>query len=295
MRLDGRMSTNKSRSTSANALQVIQQILTFSIAMLIGVLWLLPFMGVFMASIRPYDEIVGGWWNFGQLNLTLENFAKAWNHQTAPIGNGLLNSIYIAVPSTMLTIGAASLAGYAFARFKFPLQSWLFFVIILVMAMPAQSIIIPLFFYFVTIGLVDTQLGLILVHTAWGTPWALLFLRNFFLSVPLDVEESARVDGASDLTIFRRIVFPIARPAIISIAVLQFIWVWNDFFFALVLLPSPDKWVVTQMVPLIKGRYFVDWSLVSAASVLSMLPPLLIFVLLQKYYVRGVLAGAIKG
>ncbi len=271
------------------------KILSFAIGWLIGIVWLLPFMGVFMASVRPYGEIVEGWWRFEEFNPTLTNFVKAWNHPTAPVSKGILNSLSIAIPTTLLTIGAASLAGYAFARFKFRLKGTLFFLIILIMAMPAQSIIIPLFFYLARIGIIDTRIGLILVHTAWGIPWSILFLRNFFLSVPLDIEESASVDGASDFVIFRRIVFPIAQPAIISVAVLQFVWVWNDFFFALVLLLSPDRWVVTQMIPLLKGRYFIDWSIVSAASVSAMAIPLVVFVLLQKYYVRGILAGAIKG
>lgn len=271
------------------------RIVLYAVAWLIGLFWVLPFLGVFVSSIRPYSEVVDGWWRLDHFTLTLDAFIQAFNHPTAPLGPALLNSVSIAVPATILTIVFASLAAYAFARFKFRLKSTLFFVVILIMAMPGQSIIIPLFAYMRDLGLVDTRLGLILVHTAWGIPWAVLFLRNFFLSVPLDLEESARVYGASDLKIFTRIVLPIALPAIVSIAVLQFVWVWNDFLFALILLTSPDKKVVTQTIPLLKGRFDIPWSLLSAASVLSMIVPLLIFVFLQKYYVKGVLAGAIKG
>lgn len=271
------------------------RIVLYAVAWLIGLFWVLPFLGVFVSSIRPYSEVVDGWWRLDHFTLTLDAFIQAFNHPTAPVGPALLNSVSIAVPATILTIVFASLAAYAFARFKFRLKSTLFFIVILIMAMPGQSIIIPLFAYMRDLGLVDTRLGLILVHTAWGIPWAVLFLRNFFLSVPLDLEESARVYGASDLKIFTRIVLPIALPAIVSIAVLQFVWVWNDFLFALILLTSPDKKVVTQTIPLLKGRFDIPWSLLSAASVLSMIVPLLIFVFLQKYYVKGVLAGAIKG
>lgn len=271
------------------------RIVLYAVAWLIGLFWVLPFLGVFVSSIRPYSEVVDGWWRLDHFTLTLDAFIQAFNHPTAPMGPALLNSVSIAVPATILTIVFASLAAYAFARFKFRLKSTLFFIVILIMAMPGQSIIIPLFAYMRDLGLVDTRLGLILVHTAWGIPWAVLFLRNFFLSVPLDLEESARVYGASDLKIFTRIVLPIALPAIVSIAVLQFVWVWNDFLFALILLTSPDKKVVTQTIPLLKGRFDIPWSLLSAASVLSMIVPLLIFVFLQKYYVKGVLAGAIKG
>lgn len=270
-------------------------IIVYAVVLVIGVLWVLPFLGVFVSSIRPYREVVEGWWSTEEVTLTLESYGEAWSHPSAPMSRAIVNSLSIAIPATILTIVVASLAGYAFARFKFRLRGTLFFLIILIMAMPAQSIIIPLFFHMVSIGFIDTRLGLILVHAAWGVPWSILFLRNFFLSVPEDMEEAARVDGASDLMVFRRVVFPIARPAILSIAVLQFIWVWNDFFFALVLLQSPDKWVVTQAIPLIKGRYFIDWSVVSAASVLAMIIPLIVFIVLQKYYVKGVLAGAIKG
>lgn len=267
----------------------------YAVAWLIGVVWILPFIGIFMASIRPFPEIVDGWWQFKEFTLTLVNFAKAWDHSTAPMSRGLFNSMSIVVPATVLTIIIASLGGYAFARFKFRFKEPLFFIIILIMAMSPQAVAIPLTFQMIRLRLIDTQIGLILVHTAWGLPWSMLFLRNFFLSVPEELEEAARVDGASDLTVFRKIVFPIARPAILSVATLQFIWVWNEFFFALLTLHDPDKWVATQSIPLIKGRYYIDWSLVSAASMLTMIVPLVVFILLQKYYIRGVMAGAIKG
>jgi multiple sugar transport system permease protein len=265
------------------------------IAWLIGIIWTLPFMGIFMASIRPFSEVSDGWWKFEKFNLTLNNYENAWNFSNTPVGNSIFNSIIISVPSTMIPILVGSLMGYALARFDFPFKKAIFILLILIMAMPAISIILPLFRLLASAGLADSRLGLILVHSAWGTPWVAFFLRNFFLSIPTDLEESARVDGASELTIFRRIVVPIAIPALISVAVLQFIWVWNDFFFALVLLISPEKWVATQTLPLIKGRYFIDWSLVSAASVIVMLIPLLVFIILQRYFVKGVMAGAIKG
>lgn len=270
-------------------------ILHHSVAYLIGILWMLPLMGVIMASIRPSSEIVNGWWNFEKFTFTIENFIKVWNYPSAPVSRSILNSLLISVPSTILPLIAASFAGYAFARFKFPLKGLLFSILIFLMAMPAQAIIIPIFFQMARLRLIDTRIGLILLHTAWGASWCTVFLRNFFLSIPLDLEEAAMVDGASDFTIFWRIALPLASPAIISVAVLQFIWVWNDFFFALLLLVSPDKFTVTQTIPLIKGRYFIDWGLVSAASIIAIALPLLIFLLLQKYYIRGIMTGAIKG
>ncbi|MFQ5854454.1 MAG: carbohydrate ABC transporter permease [Anaerolineae bacterium] len=270
-------------------------IVTYAVAWLIGVLWILPFVGVFMASVRPFSEVVDGWWHFQEFTLTLGNFAEAWNHPTAPMGRGLFNSMSIVIPATVLTITIASLGGYAFARFRFRLKGPLFFAIILIMAMSPQAIAVPLTFQMVKLGLVDTRVGLILVQTTWGLPWSILFLRNFFLSLPEELEDAARVDGASEFTVFRKIVFPLARPAVLSVATLQFIFVWNEFFFALLFLHDPGKWVATQGIPLIKGRYFVNWSLVSAASMMTMMVPLIVFLSLQKYYIRGVMAGAIKG
>lgn len=271
------------------------KIMIVVIAWFIGILWILPFMGIFMASVRPFSEISEGWWKFEQFNPTLDNYEKAWNYPNVPMERTISNSLFIAVPATLLPIIVGSLMGYALARFKFPFKRFVFILLILIMAMPAISIILPLFRFLAYTGLADTRIGLILVHSAWGTPWIAFFLRNFFLSLPPDIEESARVDGASELTIFRRVAVPIALPAIISVAVLQFIWVWNDFFFALILLLSPEKWVATQTLPIIKGRYFIDWGIVSAASVITMLIPLIVFVVLQKYFVKGVTAGAIKG
>ena len=199
------------------------------------------------------------------------------------------------IPSTVIPIFVASLAAYSFARFRFPTRDLLFLAIVLLMTIPQQMVIVPLFQIAVSLNLWDTYLGLILVHSAFGLPWIILFLRNFFSVLPVEVEEAAMMDGASDLQIFFRIVLPMSLPALASVTALQFVWVWNDFFFPLVLLFSPDKLVATQAIPIMKGRYFIDWSLVSAASIIVMAVPVLIYLLLQRYYVRGIVAGAVKG
>jgi multiple sugar transport system permease protein len=148
----------------------------------------------------------------------------------------------------------------------------------------------------VNLQLVDSQLSLILLHTAWGLPWIILFMRNFFSALPLEVEEAARVDGASDFRIFFRIVLPMAIPAFASAGILQFMWVWNDFFFALILIFSPDKMPATLMVPhLASGQYTTDWGVLTAGSILVLLVPLVLYVVLQKYYIRGMIGWTIKG
>lgn len=265
------------------------------IAWAVAIVWILPFMGIFMAATRPFEEILRGWWNFTQFNPTINFFVEAWNNPNAPLGAGLLNSFIVAIPATFIPMLVAALAGYGFARFSFPIRDYIFLTVVLIMAIPQQMIAVPIFQIMNTLDLVDNYLGLILVHSAWGLAWIILFMRNFFLTLPIEIEEAAKVDGASDFEIFYKIVLPMALPALTSVAVLQFMWVWNDFFLAQILLVSPERFVATQRIPYLKGQYQVPWELLSAASILVMIVPVLIYALLQKYYIRGMIGWTIKG
>jgi multiple sugar transport system permease protein len=261
----------------------------------VSLIWIVPFLGVFMASIRPLPEILNGWWNFDVFNPTLRGYIGAWNHPTAPLSRALLNSLIVTIPSTFLPIIVAALGAYVFARFKFPSRDLLFLIIVLLQTIPQQMVIIPLYQIMINIGLWNNYLGLILVHTAFALPWQIFFLRNFFSVLPVEVEEAARIDGASYLQIFYKIVLPLTLPALASLIALQFVWVWNDFFFAIVLISSPNLKLATQAVAAMPGRLAIDWTVVSAASILVMLIPIAIYVLMQRYYVRGLVAGAVKG
>jgi multiple sugar transport system permease protein len=260
-----------------------------------ALIWVLPFLSVFMTAIRPFSEVIRGWWHFEEFNPSLQNFYAAWNHETAPLGEGMFNSFLVAIPATVMPLLVASLAGYGFARFRFPIRDYLFLTIVLLMAIPQQSIAVPIFQIMNSFGLVDTHAGLVLVHSAWGLAWIILFMRNFFSTLPAEIEEAARVDGASDFKIFYKIVLPMTLPALASVTVLQFMWVWNDFFLALILIYSPEKLLATQRIPLMRGVYFIDWGVLSAASILLMSVPIVIFALLQKYYIRGMIGWTVKG
>ncbi|MDH5267978.1 MAG: carbohydrate ABC transporter permease [Candidatus Bathyarchaeota archaeon] len=270
---------------------IIVHIIAWSVALI----WILPFLGVLMAAIRPFPEILHGWWNFAEFNPSLKNFVEAWSHSSAPLGQGMLNSFLVAIPSTLIPMFVASLTGYGFARFSFPIRDYIFLTVVLIMALPQQMIAVPIFQIMTSLGLVNNYISLILVHSAWGLAWIILFMRNFFLRLPIEIEEAAKVDGASDFKIFYKIVLPMALPALASVAVLQFMWVWNDFFLALILIQSPDKLLATQRIPLMREVHHVDWSVLSAASILVMLVPILIYVLLQKYYIRGMIGWTVKG
>ncbi|MPW40025.1 ABC transporter permease subunit [Thermococcus sp. 101 C5] len=264
-------------------------IVSNALAWTIGIIWLIPFIGVLMASIRPYEEIVSGWWHFDTFTITLENYIKAFNHPMFPISDGLKNSLIVAIPSAIVPLIVAALAAYAFARYSFPVKHYLFAFIVFLMALPQQMTVVPLYFLLRNLHMLNTFGGLIIVHSAWGLAWIIFFMRNYFSMLPTDVEEAARIDGATDFQIFYKIVLPMALPGLISAAILQFTWVWSDFFLALVFLQNPEKYVATQRLPLLRGQYYVDWGILTAASIMVMIVPLLVYALFQKYYISGMI------
>jgi len=210
---------------------------------------------------------------------------------------GLRNSAIVAIPSTLIPMFVASFAAYGFARYRFPARDYVFLAIVLLMAIPQQMVAVPIFLRMLDLGLLDQFLGVILVHSAWGIPWILLFMRNFFSTLPIEIEEAARVDGASDFRIFFKIVLPMALPALAAVAVLQFMWAWNDFFFAKILLLSPENFVAPQIVPLLANlsQFIQDQGLLSAASIITLAVPVSLYAFLQRYYIRGMIGWTIKG
>lgn len=271
-------------------------LLVHVVAWAITLAWAIPFVGVAMTSIRPTIEVRRGWWIFTEFNPSFDNFLTVFLNPIFPLWKGMLNSFLVAIPATIIPMVVGVLAGYGFARFSFPIRDYLFLTIVLLMAVPQMMVAIPLFRLLAGASLVDNHLGLVLIHAAWGLPWIILFLRNFVGALPLDVEEAARVDGASDFKVFYKIVLPMALPALASVLVLQLMWVWNDFFFAQVLMGSPDKYLATQLIPrLALGPFQRDWGLLTASSLLVMLVPILIFAFLQKFYIRGMIGWTIKG
>jgi len=265
------------------------------LAYVIGAIWLIPFLGLLMTSVRPFGEVANlGWWNLSEFTPSLANYIDAWFHTSYPIMQGMYNSLIVALPATAVPIVLGSAAAYGFARFHFPLKNVVFTLTVVLMALPAQMIAIPLFQTMEATGLLDTFISVIIVHTAWGMPWIMFFMRNFFDQLPKNVEESAVIQGASQLTILLRIVVPMSVAALISAAVLQFLWVWSDFFFPLIFLFSSEKLVAVQRLPLLKGTHLVDWGLLSAGTVIVVSVPILIFAFLQRYYVRGMVGWTLR-
>lgn len=271
-----------------------ERVAVFITAWAAGLVWILPFVGIIMASVRPQKELIHGWWNLSEVHFSIDNFITAWNHPTAPIGQGLKNSLIVTIPATIFPLIIATLAAYGLLRLKFSGRKAILIGIVLLLSIPQQMVAVPLFQTLLNFGILDTYTGLIVTHTAWGLIWITIFMRNYLTTLPVETEEAASLDGANRFQIFFKIVLPLSLPGLASVAALQFTWVWNDFFMALITLYDPDKLVATQRIPLLKGQYNVNWGVLSAASILVTAIPLLVYLFLQKYYVKGLIGWQSK-
>jgi alpha-glucoside transport system permease protein len=259
----------------------------------IALLWLMPTLGLFFTSLlSPTDYISNGWWKvISKPSLaTWENYSNVWH--TTDIPTSLRITAEIAIGGTILPIIVAALAGYAFAWVEFPGRDWLFMVVIALLVVPLQMALIPIFHLYNTFHLYDTILGLILFHTAFGLPFAIFLLRNFFIGIPKDILESARIDGASEIRIFLKLILPLGLPAIASLAIFQFLWTWNDLLVALVMARNTTPITVDIFSQLRQFGSNID--IIAPASFLSMIIPLGVFFAFQRYFVQGLLAGSVK-
>ncbi len=267
----------------------------------LAVLWLTPSFGILITSFRsPADIATSGWWTvFDELGrLNLNNYDEVLrNSQLAPPGitRNFVNTLIITVPSTFLPIFFAALAAYGFAWMHFPFRNTLYLTIIALLIIPLQTTWVPVLRIYNIFGLAGTWPGIWLAHTAYGTPFAIFLLYNFFADLPGEVFDSARVDGASELMIFFRIVLPLSTPALASLAIFQFVWVWNDLLNALIFLQDSKMMPLTAGIRELLGQYGSQWNLLAAGAFVSMIVPLMIFFSLQRYFVHGVTAGAVKG
>lgn len=267
------------------------------IVVVIALAWSVPTFGLFVSSFRPAADIQSsGWWT-GLLppwHFTFENYASVL--QAQGVGHAFLNSLIIAIPGTILPTLVAAFAAYAFAWMHFPARDWIFLIIVALLVVPVQMTLIPVFNLYSNVGLTGTYVGIWLAHTAYGLPFAVYLLRNFFGALPGDLVESARIDGASHVRIFFNVLMPLAVPALASLIIFQFMWVWNDLLVALIYLGgNPDTSPLTVTIADLVNSFGSNYEVLTAAAFVSMVLPLIIFFGLQRYFVRGILAGSVKG
>jgi len=259
----------------------------------VGLLWLVPTIGLFMTSLfTPEDVNNIGWWKiFTKPSLaTFQNYQDIYHNES--IRSAIVTTIIISVGGTILPILVASLAGYAFAWLEFPGRDWIFLGVIALLVVPLQMALIPIFSLYSKVGIFDTKLSLILFHTAFGLPFAIFLLRNFFIGIPKELLEAARIDGASELRIFLRLILPLGLPAIASLAIFQFLWTWNDLIVALSL--ARDTQPITVAIFSQLRQFGANLELIAPAAFVSLAIPLAVFFAFQRYFVQGLLAGSVK-
>jgi alpha-glucoside transport system permease protein len=259
----------------------------------IGILWLVPTIGLFFTSVLD-PSVIGreGWWEVlsKPSQATFTNYRAIFDNDQ--ITSSILTTVWVALGGTILPIMIASLAAYAFAWLEFPGRDWLFLGVVALLVVPLQMALIPIFSLYNDVGLFDTVLGLILFHTAFGLPFAIFLLRNFFIGIPRDLLEAARIDGASELRIFLRLILPLGLPAIASLAIFQFLWVWNDLLVALTF--GRDTQVITVAIFSQLRQFSANIELIAPAAFVSLAIPLVVFFAFQRYFVQGLLAGSVK-
>ena len=276
----------------ASQRRMIQFVLYLTLTVLV-IVYSMPSIGVLITSVKSNAEISrnGLWSTPGQLDFT--NYNEAWVNGN--VRTYALNSFLVTIPATTLSIAFGVLLGYVFSQMPFRGSEALFILIVAGMFFPPQIVLVPLFRLFNTIGLYDTLWPMIIVHVAFGLPICTLIIRNFFSTVPSALREAAIIDGANEGQILLKVMLPISLPALAVLATLQFTWIWNDFLWPLIFTQSDSSRTIMVGLVSLKGQYSVAWGVQGAMSVIASVPTLFIFIFFQRYFIRGLTLGAVKG
>ncbi|HEV8488094.1 MAG TPA: carbohydrate ABC transporter permease [Blastocatellia bacterium] len=286
--------------------QRISRVLLHVAVIGLTLVWVVPTVGLLLSSFRPFSAIAtSGWWTAlsPPYRFTLDNYSQMLDQSN--LGGAIFNSFMVAIPSTVIPVTIAAFAAYAFAWMKFPGRDWIFLTFVGLLAVPLQLTFIPISKFFVEHGITPDNLGALnlppwiglwLAHAGYSLPFSTYLLANFFRALPSDLFESAEIDGAGTLTVFFRIILPLSVPALASLVIFQFLWVWNDLLVALIFVGgAPEVAPLTVNLANLTNSFGQGYQLLTAAAFFSMIVPLVVFLSLQRYFVRGILAGSVKG
>lgn len=258
------------------------------------ILWLLPLLAIFMTSIRTATDInTGNVFGIPSEFAFFENYAAVLSQPKAL--DYLLNTLIITLPTVVICIVLACLTGYALAIYRFRWALPLFFVFVAGNFVPFQILMLPVVDLSTRLEMMNTVPGLVMFHAAFQTGFCTLFMRNFMKALPFELIEAARIEGVDEFKIFWHLVLPLVKPAVAALSVLIFTFIWNDFFWATVMLQDDSSLPITVGVRTLNGEFVQQWQLVSAASLIAALPPVIMFFLMQKHFIAGLTLGATKG
>jgi glucose/mannose transport system permease protein len=275
------------------------RVLVYAVLVAFALFYLLPIYVLLITGMKSFQEVnLYRMWD-PPVRFSLESFVKAWFGSESQgfrgISGNFWNSVRLTVPATLVSAALGSLNGYVLSKWRFRGADGLFTLLLFGMFIPYQSILIPLVQVLSRVGLYGTITGLIFVHVVYGIPITTLIFRNYYATVPGELVEAAKIDGAGILGIYRHVVFPISMPAFAVVMIWQFTSIWNDFLFGVIVTPRPAVQPVMVALNNLAGSYIVEWNVQMAGALLAALPTMLVYVVLGRYFMRGLLAGSLKG
>ncbi|MFI0153661.1 carbohydrate ABC transporter permease [Streptomyces lydicus] len=262
--------------------------------LVVGLIWLTPAAGLFLSSLRTEEaNASSGWWTAlsAPSRLSFDNYAALL--KDSGIVQAFWNTVLISVPTTLAVVVIAALAGYAFAWMDFPGRDWVFLVVVAMLVVPVQIGLLPVAKLFGALGLFGSIPGVILFHTAYGLPFAIFLLRNYFAEIPKEMLEAARMDGGGEWRIFSQLILPLGRPAIASLAIFQFLWVWNDMLVALLFADNQSQPLTVALQSQMR-QFGSNIGVLAPGAFLSLVVPLIVFFAFQRHFVQGIMAGSVK-
>ncbi len=270
----------------------IRRAAIFTALLLFVLVWLLPVFGALLTSFRTMDDLMNnGFWRMPE-KITFKNFGTAWSE--GRLNRYLLNSFIITIPSLIGTLALSSMVGFALAKYKFKGNMALYLMFVAGMLIPFQILLIPVFKLSNELGIYNSYWGLIMIHLVFQMGFCSFFLRNYMITIPDELSEAARIDGASEFRIFYQIYLPLSKPALAALGTLEFTWIFNDYIWALVLLRDDKLKPVTAGLATLKGNFITSWSVLVAGAILATLPTIFVFIFLQKYFIKGLTMGSGK-
>ena len=280
-----------SPTVAYRARRAVKRAATYCVLSLLAVATIFPLVWMLSTSVKQSQDVFSG--SLLPTTINLSTYPQVWTDMDFP--QHFLISVFVTVMTVVIVVAVATLAGYAFARFTFPARDVIFYTFLASMMIPGQVILIPMFTFLKQVSLLNSLPGLSLSYLGGSLPFAIFLMRAFFTTLPSELADAGKIDGCSDISVFTRIFLPLATPGVATITIFQFVNTWNEFLFATTFISSPDLKTLQSALYLVVGRYSTDWTLLSAALVMAIIPMVVVYLVLQRQFFKGLTAGAIKG